>query len=256
MGKHKLNAYPLEGDDWEDSLAKEIVLDKDVKASLAEIAACCLWHTSFWGYLPYQREETDLRLIRTAKFYKNKFSEIIPSKREMMQIPSFRNKIRSDMKSVRKNHPKRNGEKRKLFGFKRKRLWRFWKRVLINHEYDRRIKYCSPFIEYISKTRNDAYSYGMLYKANHVSILRLESYAFDASKRFDYIKELVEKYGAMNDITRYANCIICVSFSSAHPLHEMLEIQHFFVDLLPKMFCPRVDNSLGEEIRIDVAYYE
>lgn len=70
---------------------------------VAEIAACCLWHTSFWGFLPYQREETfrkiitdDPRLIRTAKFYKNKFSEIIPSKREMMQIPSFRNKIRSD----------------------------------------------------------------------------------------------------------------------------------------------------------------
>lgn len=256
MGKDKLNAYPLEGDDWEDSLAKELVLDKDVKASLAEIAACCLWHTSFWGYLPYQREETDLRLIRTAKFYKNKFSEIIPSKREMMQIPSFRNKIRSDMKSVCKNHPKKNGKKGKLFGFNRKRRWRFWKRNLINHEYDRRIKYCSPFIEYISKERNDAYRYGMLYRANHINILRLESYAFDASKRFDYIKELVEKYGAMNDITRYANCIICVSFSSAHPLHEMLEIQHFFVDLLPKMFCPRVDNSLGEEIRIDVAYYE
>lgn len=256
MGKDQLKAYPLEGDDWEDSLAKEIVLDKDVKASPAKIAACCLWHTSFWGYLPYQREETDLRLIRTAKFYKNKFSEIIPSKREMMQIPSFRNKIRSDMKSVCKNHPKKNGKKGKLFGFNRKRRWRFWKRNLINHEYDRRIKYCSPFIEYISKERNDAYRYGMLYRANHINILRLESYAFDASKRFDYIKELVEKYGAMNDITRYANCIICVSFSSAHPLHEMLEIQHYFVDLLPKMFCPRVDNSLGEEIRIDVAYYE
>ena len=143
-----------------------------------------------------------------------------------------------------------------MFKFNRKRLWRSWKRDLINHEYDRRIKYCSPFIEYISKERNDAYRYGMLYRANHINILRLESYAFDASKRFDYIKELVEKYGAMNDITRYANCIICVSFSSAHPLHEMLEIQHYFVDLLPKMFCPRVDNSLGEEIRIDVAYYE
>lgn len=118
LGKHKLNAYPLEGDDWEDSLAKELVLDKDVKASPAEIAACCLWHTSFWGFLPYQREETfrkiitdDPRLIRTAKFYKNKFSEIIPSKREMMQIPSFRNKIRSDMKNVRKHHPKKNGKK-------------------------------------------------------------------------------------------------------------------------------------------------
>ena len=30
----------------------------------------------------------------------------------------------------------------------------------------------------------------------------------------------------------------------------------FFVDLLPKIFCPRLDNTLGKEIRIDVAYYE
>lgn len=30
----------------------------------------------------------------------------------------------------------------------------------------------------------------------------------------------------------------------------------FFVDLLPKMFCRRLDNTLGKEIRIDVAYYE
>ena len=49
LGKYKLNAYALEGDDWEDSLAKELVLDKDEKASHAEIAACCLWHTSFCG---------------------------------------------------------------------------------------------------------------------------------------------------------------------------------------------------------------
>lgn len=30
----------------------------------------------------------------------------------------------------------------------------------------------------------------------------------------------------------------------------------FFVDLLPKIFCHRLDNTLGKEIRIDVAYYE
>ena len=27
-------------------------------------------------------------------------------------------------------------------------------------------------------------------------------------------------------------------------------------DLLPKIFCHRLDNTLGKEIRIDVAYYE
>ena len=36
---------------------RHITADKG-EASNAEIAACCLWHTSFYGYLPYQREET------------------------------------------------------------------------------------------------------------------------------------------------------------------------------------------------------
>ncbi len=37
-----LAAHPLEGDFWEHSLAKELIIEPDVKASLAEIAMCCL----------------------------------------------------------------------------------------------------------------------------------------------------------------------------------------------------------------------
>ena len=38
--------------------------------------------------------------------------------------------------------------------------------------------------------------------------------------------------------------------------HTIMRQVIFFVDLLPKIFCPRLDNTLGKEIRIDVAYYE
>ncbi len=55
IGPH-LDAYPMEGDLWEYSLAKEIVIAPDVKATNEEIAACCLWHTSFYGFT-----EEDLR---------------------------------------------------------------------------------------------------------------------------------------------------------------------------------------------------
>lgn len=48
-GPH-LDAYPMEGDLWEHSLTKEIVIAPDVKATNEEIAACCLWHTSFHGF--------------------------------------------------------------------------------------------------------------------------------------------------------------------------------------------------------------
>lgn len=49
-GPH-LDAYPMEGDLWEHSLTKELVIAPDVQASNEELAACCLWHTSFWGFV-------------------------------------------------------------------------------------------------------------------------------------------------------------------------------------------------------------
>ena len=48
-GSH-LDAYPMEGDLWEHSLTKELIISPDVKATNAELAACCLWHTSFYGF--------------------------------------------------------------------------------------------------------------------------------------------------------------------------------------------------------------
>ena len=53
----RLDAYPLEGDFCEHSLTKELVIAPDVKATNAEIAACCLWHTSFYGFIEKQQEE-------------------------------------------------------------------------------------------------------------------------------------------------------------------------------------------------------
>lgn len=55
-GPH-LDAFPMEGDLWEHSLTKEIVLDADVHVTDAEIIACCLWHTSFYGFTKGQKKE-------------------------------------------------------------------------------------------------------------------------------------------------------------------------------------------------------
>lgn len=59
----RLDAYPMEGDMWEVSLAKELRIEEDVEASLAEIAACCLWHTSYYGFTKEQRDATFKKFI-------------------------------------------------------------------------------------------------------------------------------------------------------------------------------------------------
>ena len=52
-----LDAYPMEGDLWEHSLTKELVIAPEVAASNEELAACCLWHTSFYGFVEKQVDE-------------------------------------------------------------------------------------------------------------------------------------------------------------------------------------------------------
>jgi hypothetical protein len=47
----------MEGDLWEHSLTKELVIEPEVAASNEELAACCLWHTSFYGFVEKQVDE-------------------------------------------------------------------------------------------------------------------------------------------------------------------------------------------------------
>lgn len=62
---------------------QRIVVEPEVTASLSEIAACCLWHTSFYGFTPQQREEVFLefdqkatrRSSRNKTFYKELIEE-------------------------------------------------------------------------------------------------------------------------------------------------------------------------------------
>ena len=267
-----LDAFPLEGDCWEDSLSKELVVDDDVEASNAEIAACCLWHTSFYGYLPYQCEETfddmfDGIANRNALLssYKEKFSDIIPSKREMAAIASFQNEVRSKMIYYRhRRKTKRNKRDGLCLSFE-KRCWRSMKRRIINREYCKRISYCSSFINRITENgcsidkQVALQELRVLYLSNHVAIRRLDSIAFNATNRLDYLKELIEKYGALDDILHYANSFICLSASSHYPITEdekrilsiltngQIETQRLYV---------KIDERCGQEMRIDVAFYE
>ena len=67
-------------------LSKKLVIEDDVKECNAEIAACCMWHMSFYGYLPYQQDECfddmfdgiEKKKMR-AKLYMAKFADVISS---------------------------------------------------------------------------------------------------------------------------------------------------------------------------------
>ena len=218
-----------------------------------------MWHMSFYGYLPYQQDECfddmfdgiEKKKIR-AKFYRAKFADVIPSGKDIMAIPSFHNEVRSKLKV-----------------FLRKRKRRYWKRHIIRHTLFNRILYSSSFIEDILERGENVsgtptlQELSVLYHSNHLSIERLESTAFDVGKRFDYLKELIEKYHAMTvarkNMSELANSFICLSTSSEHPITEK---EKTLVNILTEglagkhWLCIKTDDSCGEEQRIDIAYYD
>lgn len=271
-GKTYLDAFSLEGEIWADSLSKELILDKKVKVCDAEIAACCLWSTSYYGFLPYQCKETFDDMFEDAEKqrelvnkYKDKFSKYIPSKQEIFAFPSFHKNVRREMKYYRRCRETKQGRRGDDGLSFEKRCWRRWKRRVINDEYSKRVCYCSSFVDCVTERLHGAdrelalHELSKLYHSNHVSVMRLDSLAHNAAERFDYLKELIEKYGAIEGVDRYSNSFVCLSASSANPITER---EKTIMDLMTKglfgmqRLYIKTDESCGEEIRINVAYYE
>jgi hypothetical protein len=61
-----ISVYDCEGDLWESSLAKEIIVSKELQLENQEIAAHCLWSITYFGYNPKDR---DARIKSIGKFW-------------------------------------------------------------------------------------------------------------------------------------------------------------------------------------------
>lgn len=258
----------LEGEDWTWCLAQTLALDDDVKASAAELAACCLWHTSFYAFLPYELSDALPHLSgEKARLdcFRKKYADIIPPRREMLTLPSFHQRVRRAMRAHRGGRRTRLDRELDMPGLRRER-WRYWKRYETNEEYFRRVYINSAFIEDALERGTDVTeapareTLGRLYLANHVSIHRCDTFAYDASARLEYLRELVVKYGLLADRAGFRSCFVCISASPEHPLTatEVSEAESLVASGQSgeRVVWIKADGSLGEEMRVDVAYYE
>ena len=268
----RLDANPMEGDYWEVSLAKELVIETDVNATLEEIAACCLWHTSFYGFTEEQIADTSEKLDYYSRNYLDNdiirfkmlavaekikgWGENLPTKKDMLRIPSFRSCINKPIS----RHLKKKRKHRQYFGTKCRR--RRYVRKVIQKEYNERILTVGTWIESAFSPDNTT---GMsiadlcsMFYVNHFKPYFYRSYAYDATKRVEWMMDLIDKYNAF----KYGilpNCIVCVSTSLEHPLkmQEMTLIQHIMKDCTGKTsYIIKTDETFGEEINIAVAFYE
>ena len=248
-----LDAYPMEGNSWESSLAKELIVNEDVNATWAEIAACCLWHTSYYGFTQTQRDETNERLHYYGKnMLDNDITKIrakwakdiveskgfhVPSVKEMLKVPAFKNKIKKRIAKVWKLH----------YDISHRHNWRRIKRRVIHNQYwERVLDLCDVIRE--------------LFDASHFETYKYESYTDEGSNRAGWFKELIEKYEAFKR-GFYHNAIFCFTVSSEHEptMEEMYSINEIFTlydDSYRLNWAINYDESLGSRMRMSVISYE
>lgn len=257
-----LEAFPMEGDLWEVSLAKELIIAPDVKASLGEIAACCLWHTSFWGFTDEQRHETfekfdyynqdlldpDIVRIKAAKV-RQKIEAAggrLPYKNDMLKIRSFR-------QEMHRHFPKELSKRRRR-KVSRRRFNRLYNDRIFN--VGTFVAACIPALsERESITLKDLRK---LFYTNHFAHYSYQTYTGNAAQRGAWMSELIEKYDAFYGKPG-TNTMILITVSPEHPFNE----SDRRVVELTKSLCSgqtalliKNDDHLGEELQLDVAFYE
>lgn len=263
--KRYLSAFSMEGDLWSALLCKRVVIAPDVTASLEEIAACCLWHTSFYGYTEEQLANTaeelsewcdknDLeiyqqKLSRNLKTIKRlyNYTPILPSLKDIYGI--VKRKANERYKTYKRRHIK-------------KRIRNRWfRRDFIKTEYYRCMYGLSQFILDV-KTPNE--SFDMLcqfYKFKKFIVYNYRSYTYGKSNPAVYLQELIDKYKAFD--RTYANVYICLirAFENNSRLSEFeRELCYSIISSCsgwgPFYISTKSDPTIGDEMRMIVAFYE
>ena len=271
--KPRLHAHPMEGGLWETSLAKELIVNDDVDATWAEIAACCLWHTSFYGYTREQRNESfenldficenmtktyrDINMIRAKRAKENVESKGIhvPSVKAMMKIPEFRNKVRKKIARARGH--------RLLMSHSRK--WRGIRRRVIENEYWDRILYTCHVAEGCITDDRDPVRipHEMIRQALYAhrgTVYLYESYADEGSDRAKWFYELIEKYEAFY-LGFNPHVIICFGVSPDHAptteeMNSIKDIISSFGAGCTVTWGIKYDESLDKNMRMSFISYE
>ncbi len=228
-----IGVFHLDGDYWEDALAKEIVIGENVDLPIEEIAAKCLWEITFYGFTPEHEGFEDL----LGRKLRNKYD----LKLDRLEESEWRHQI------PRKYRVRRNGQ-RLISGDWGMKDW-FGKRMnrpkrMREHRQEKREKFLKSMsrrennildltAEGSSFTRADldfvlSVKHGVRYDFRSVigpyrqSASNSEvptSYSQASDKRLDYILESITKYQHL-DLSQYDNAVVCVCHSSEHPVSD------------------------------------
>lgn len=260
-----IGVFHLDGDIWENALAKRIVIGENVNLSTEEIAAKCLWEMTFYGDDMHGAELRNRYDILLDRLEESEWRHQVPSKyrskHDGMRLISGE---WSDRDLYRKglNRPKRMREHRQETRKKYlKSMSRRENNILDlmegNSTFVRRdldfileVKYGIRY-DYRSVTGpSESVSDTMESVEGRQTEANMET---DHDKRLDYILDSITKYQSL-DLAQYDNAVVGIFYSPEYPVGHLAlsgfwtEIRKFFgyEDIRTGTVC---DTGCGREIR-------
>jgi len=267
-GKMILDAHPMEGDLWEHTLTKEIILAPDVKATNEEIAACCIWHTSFYGFVDKQAQEY-LRLDEDDLDIKDRWDDSIYNKVKAMRyfsiirrngghVPTMKELARSKKKElIRRTKEDFWRISDSMNNTKKKRLFR---RELLALYYERMAAISRFIVQAIPALGDERNIMSIeqlcgLFQSDLFSPETITSYADENTNGVKYLCELLE----MEDInTRLDRMVVVLTTGEWH--QELTQDEQRLCKLLIGNckscdILVATDPSLGRQVRINYATF-
>jgi hypothetical protein len=223
----------------------ELVIEPDVTEPLAEIAACCLWHTSFYGFTEEQTKakfeswerhisDEEYQCQQAQKWVKivNDAGGSVPTEKELMAVPSFQNKVKATKDSM---------------------MQEYWNRIGIT----------ADFVANNLPSDSDIVGISVadlcrLFFANHYIEYDYRSYCKDENNRADYLIELIDRYEAF-EYGILPNALIVLSTSKKYPLlMEEMRVAEHIAEMSKGVtrFIVKTDDALEQELRMNIAFYE
>ena len=219
--------------------------EPDVTEPLAEIAACCLWHTSFYGFTEEQTKakfeswerhisDEEYQCQQAQKWVKivNDAGGSVPTEKELMAVPSFQNKVKATKDSM---------------------MQEYWNRIGIT----------ADFVANNLPSDSDIVGISVadlcrLFFANHYIEYDYRSYCKDENNRADYLIELIDRYEAF-EYGILPNALIVLSTSKKYPLlMEEMRVAEHIAEMSKGVirFIVKTDDTLEQELRMNIAFYE
>ncbi len=267
-GELHLDAHPMEGDLWEHSLTKEIIIAPGVKATNAEIAACCLWHTSFYGFVDKQTKEY-LRFDEDDIDINDRWDDYLYNKTKAQKYFSIIRRNGGHIPAIRELSPSKKIE---LTGQAKEYFWcistsmnktkkkRMFRREFMAHYYKRMMNISRFIVQAIPALHDERNNMNIeqlceLFHSNLFSSETISSYADEKTNGAKYLSDLLE----IEDIQPRLNRIVIVlTIGERH--QELTEDELNLCKLLigdckSSDILLVTDPSLGRQVRIDYATY-